>query len=112
MTDYAESDRSDHGQIRMHLDIVIGDAKPDHSETNRGHVTDLAERVRQLNAKVRDIRREQQFQREREAEFRNLSEQVNTRAVYWSALQFVVLIATCTWQLRHLRVFFQDKKLR
>ena len=71
-----------------------------------------AQRVRDLNAKVRDIRKEQQFQREREAEFRDLSEKTNTRAIYWSAIQMVVLFGTCVWQLRHLRVFFEDKKLR
>jgi p24 family protein alpha len=112
MTDYGDSTRRHHGQIRMHLDIVIGDSKPDSSGRNKEHITDLAQRVRDLNAKVRDIRKEQQFQREREAEFRDLSEKTNTRAIYWSAIQMVVLFGTCVWQLRHLRVFFEDKKLR
>lgn len=88
----------------MHLDIIIGDAKPDHSPRNKQHINDLAERVRDLNAQIRDIKREQQFQREREVEFRNLSERTNTRAVYWSAIQLFVLLGTCIWQLQHLKV--------
>lgn len=91
-------------QIRMHLDIVIGDAKPDNSHRDKSHVNDLAQRVRDLNAQLRDIRREQQYQREREAEFRNLSESTNSRALWWSSLQLVTLLGACVWQLRHLRV--------
>lgn len=102
-TDYPSS-RGQAPQVRMHLDIIIGDAKPDNSNRDRAHITDLAARVRDLNAKLRDIRKEQQFQRERESEFRNLSEQTNSRAVWWSMVQLVTLVGTCVWQLRHLRV--------
>lgn len=91
-------------QIRMHLDIVIGDAKPDNSHRDKSHVNDLAQRVRDLNAQLRDIRREQQYQREREAEFRNLSESTNSRALWWSSLQLITLLGACVWQFRHLRV--------
>lgn len=64
----------------------------------------LASRLRDLNIKIEDIRREQQYQREREADFRNLSETTNSRAVWYSIAQIVVLLSTCAWQLRHLRV--------
>ncbi|PWY98242.1 hypothetical protein BCV70DRAFT_193660 [Testicularia cyperi] len=99
-------------QVRMHLDIVIGDAKPDNTHRDRAHVNNLAQRVRDLNAKLRDIRKEQQYQREREAQFRDLSELTNSRAMWWSALQLFTLLGACVWQLRHLRGFFEDKKLR
>ncbi|KAK0554712.1 emp24p/erv25p- protein [Tilletia horrida] len=97
--------------VRMHLDIIIGDAKPDSAGADRVHVNDLAARVRELNARLRDIRREQQFQREREAEFRNLSELTNSRAMWWSVLQLLMLGLTCAWQLTHLKTFFSNKKL-
>ena len=64
----------------------------------------LASRLRDLNIKIEDIRREQQYQREREADYRDLSETTNSRAVWYSIAQIGVLILTCTWQLRHLRV--------
>lgn len=97
-------------QVRMHLDIAVGEAKVD-EEGEREHVKDLAAKVRDLNHRLADIRREQQFQREREAEFRLLSEKINSRAVWWSMFQMLVLGATCFWQLRHLRLFFESKKL-
>lgn len=97
-------------QVRMHLDIAVGEAKVD-EEGEREHVNDLAGKVKDLNNRLADIRREQQFQREREAEFRNLSEKTNSRAVWWSIAQCITLLVTCAWQLRHLRKFFESKKL-
>lgn len=94
----------------MHLDIAVGEAKVD-EEGEKEHVKDLAGKVKDLNARLADIAREQRFQREREEEFRSLSERTNARAVYWSIAQMVTLLVTCTWQLRHLRRFFESKKL-
>jgi hypothetical protein len=91
-------------QVRVHLDIIIGEAKPDNSQADRAHIKDLASRVKDLNDKLRDIRKEQQFQRERESEFRDASEKANSKAVTWSVIQAVVLVATCAWQARHLKV--------
>jgi hypothetical protein len=98
------SSSADAPQVRMHLDVVIGEARPDNSAKDRAHITDLAGRVRLLNDRLRDIRKEQQYQREREAAFRDLSEQTNSRAVWWSIVQGVVLVLTGAWQLRSLTV--------
>jgi hypothetical protein len=87
----------------MYLDIAIGKARPD-LDHDRSHVSEIANKVRELNVKLEDIRREQQYQRERESDFRDLSETTNSRAVWYSVAQIVVLIGTCTWQLRHLKV--------
>jgi len=97
--------------IRMYLDITVGKARAD-AEHDRSHISDMASKVRDLNGKLEDIRREQQYQREREADFRDLSEVTNSRAVWYSVAQIVVLIVTCTWQLRHLKNFFDDRKMR
>lgn len=87
----------------MHLDIAVGEAKVD-EQGEQDHVHSLAEKVADLNKRLNDIRAEQQYQREREAEFRDLSEATNARAVWWSIIQLVVLFGACTWQLRHLKV--------
>ncbi|KAJ7126552.1 membrane protein [Mycena crocata] len=97
--------------IRLYLDVVVGSTKPD-AEHDRSHVSELAAKVRDLNQKLEDIHREQMYQRQREADYRNLSESTNSRAVWYSLAQIIVLIATCTWQLRHLRRFFEDRKMR
>jgi p24 family protein alpha len=89
--------------IRLYLDIVIGSTKPN-ADHDRSHVSVLASRLRDLNIKIEDIRREQQYQREREADFRDLSETTNSRALLYSIAQIAVLLSTCAWQLRHLKV--------
>ncbi|KAG1881264.1 emp24/gp25L/p24 family/GOLD-domain-containing protein [Suillus subluteus] len=89
--------------IKLYLDIVT-------IESDRTHIGELSSKLRDLNQKLEEIRREQQYQREREADFRNLSENTNSKAVWYSVLQIGVLIATCTWQLRHLKRFFADKR--
>ena len=48
---------------------------------------------------------------EREAEFRDQSESTNARVVRWTIIQIIVLVATCFWQLSHLRAFFIKQKL-
>ncbi|KAF8892103.1 emp24/gp25L/p24 family/GOLD-domain-containing protein [Infundibulicybe gibba] len=100
-----------HTHIRLSLDIVVGSTRPD-VEHDRSHVSEVANKVRDLNQKLEDIRREQQYQRERESDFRNLSEATNAKAVWYSIAQIVVLVGTCAWQLRHLKRFFEDRKMR
>ncbi|KAH7890760.1 emp24/gp25L/p24 family/GOLD-domain-containing protein [Phlebopus sp. FC_14] len=94
--------------IKLYLDIIVGNTKPD-VEHDRSHISELASKVRDLNQKLEDIRREQQYQREREADFRDLSEATNAKAVWYSVTQIAILVLTCTWQLRHLKRFFQDR---
>ncbi|KAI0788843.1 emp24/gp25L/p24 family/GOLD-domain-containing protein [Abortiporus biennis] len=96
--------------IRLYLDVVVGGAKPDR-EHDRSHVSELSSKLRDLNQKLEDVRREQQYQREREANFRDLSELVNSRAVWYVIAQIAVLVVTCGWQLRHLKKFFEDRKM-
>jgi p24 family protein alpha len=97
--------------IRLYLDIIVGSTKPD-IENDRSHVGQVASKIRDLNNKLEEIRREQQYQREREADFRDLSEATNTRAVWYIVAQIVVLLVTCAWQLRHLKVSSYYKRFR
>lgn len=92
-----------HTHIRLYLDIVVGSTRPN-VEQDRSHVSELSSKLRNLNQKLEDIRREQQYQREREADYRDLSEATNARAVWYSIAQIVILLGTCAWQLRHLKV--------
>ncbi|PCH44306.1 hypothetical protein WOLCODRAFT_144914 [Wolfiporia cocos MD-104 SS10] len=95
--------------VRLYLDIVVGATKAD-QDHDRTHVSELSAKLRDLNQKLEDVRREQQYQREREANYRDLSEATNSRAVWYSIVQIVVLVLTCAWQLRHLKRFFEDRK--
>jgi len=128
------SQHSPNGGIKLHLDLVIGETNEIES-TDKSKLADIATRVKDLNARLNDIRREQVFQRvsllptscsrhgfvsiadlvfllqEREAEFRDQSESTNSRVVRWMLIQVIILGVTCTWQLSHLRSFFIKQKL-
>ncbi|PBP21731.1 ERP1 protein precursor [Diplocarpon rosae] len=98
------------GGVRLTLDLAIGETSQIES-ADKGKIQDIVKKVKDLNSRLQDIRREQVFQREREAEFRDQSETTNARVVRWSLLQLVVLSITCAWQLSHLRAFFIKQKL-
>lgn len=52
----------DMGGIKLTLDMVIGETSKIES-TDKGKVEDLVSKVRDLNGRLQDIRREQVFQR-------------------------------------------------
>lgn len=81
-------------------------------DSKKKHVIDtLHGKVNILNSKIAEIRREQQLMRDREAQFRDLSESVNSRAMWWTVVQIIVLGTTCIWQIRHLSTFFVKQKV-
>ncbi|KAL0157891.1 hypothetical protein M9458_045967, partial [Cirrhinus mrigala] len=47
----------------------------------------------------------------REERFRMTSESTNQRVLWWSIAQTIILIITGIWQMRHLKSFFEAKKL-
>ncbi|KAI5360300.1 Putative transmembrane emp24 domain-containing protein [Septoria linicola] len=98
------------GGVKFELDMAIGETSQIES-TDKDKLNEVASKVKDLNARLQDVRREQIFQREREAEFRDQSENVNSRVVRWTFIQIVVLALTCAWQLSYLRAFFIKQKL-
>ncbi|EAW10205.1 emp24/gp25L/p24 family protein [Aspergillus clavatus NRRL 1] len=98
------------GAVRVNLDLAIGETSKIENE-DKDKMKDIVQKVKDLNSRLQDIRREQVFQREREAEFRDQSEATNSRVVRWTLIQLAVLSATCAWQLSHLRSFFIKQKL-
>ncbi|KAF9914447.1 emp24p/erv25p- protein [Lobosporangium transversale] len=97
-------------KIRVTFDMDISDILDD-TDTPENQLSDLAQRVRELNNKVGDIRREQSFHREHEMDFRNVSEAANGHTVSWTIVQLIILAITAAWQMRHLRGFFEARKM-
>jgi hypothetical protein len=67
--------------------------------------------VRRLNDKVKDVLKEQAYQREREGAFRRTTESTHARVQWWSLAQVAVLLAAGVWQVMHLKAFFKTKKV-
>jgi len=89
-----------------------GEAATDYTElAQHEHLSAIEVEIRKLNDKIRGIRSEQAYQREREEAFRNTSESTNARVMWWSILQTIVLLVSGVWQIQRLKAFFKLKKL-
>lgn len=53
-----------HGQVKLTVDLAIGETSAIES-TDKGKMSEIAQKVRDLNGRLQDIRREQVFQRVR-----------------------------------------------
>lgn len=96
----------------MHLEILVGEHANDYAEiAARDKLSELQLRMRQLLDQLDQITKEQAYQRYREERFRNTSESTNQRVLWWALLQALVLSSTAFWQMRHLKGFFEAKKL-
>ena len=68
-------------------------------------------RMRKLLEHVEQINREQDYQRQREERFRYTSESTNARVLWWSLGQVIIVLVIAFLQMRHLKSFFEAKKL-
>ncbi|KAI1301616.1 Transmembrane emp24 domain-containing protein eca [Halotydeus destructor] len=99
-------------QLRVHLDIQVGEHAVDYAQVaQKEKMSELQLRVRQLLDQVEQITKEQNYQRYREERFRLTSESTNSRVLWWSLAQTVILITMGFWQMKHLKSFFEAKKL-
>ncbi|KAK6108907.1 Glycoprotein 25L2 precursor, putative [Brugia malayi] len=99
-------------QLRVYLDIQTGEHTQDYEQVAaKDKLNELQLRVRQLLDQVEQISKEQNYQRYREERFRQTSENTNSRVLWWSIAQTIVLLLTGAWQMRHLKGFFEAKKL-
>lgn len=100
------------GKLRIHLELLVGEHANDYAQiAAKDKLTELQLRMRQLLDQVDQITKEQAYQRYREERFRQTSESTNQRVLWWALLQTLVLLATGFWQMRHLKGFFEAKKL-
>ncbi|KAF9940059.1 emp24p/erv25p- protein [Mortierella antarctica] len=98
-------------KIRLTLDMAVRDLLDDATEASEDSLSELALRVRELNHKVADMRREQLYLRDHEKDFRDKSESINSQTVMWTLVQLAIIGGVSTTQLRSLRKFFEAKKL-
>nr|QBH73343.1 glycoprotein 25l [Essigella californica] len=99
-------------QLRVHLDIQVGDQAIDYAQVaQKEKLSDLQLRIRQLVEQVEQITKEQSYQRFREERFRQTSESTHQRVFYWSLSQLFILLLMGFWQMKHLKSFFEAKKL-
>ncbi|KAI6646409.1 Transmembrane emp24 domain-containing protein eca-like [Oopsacas minuta] len=99
-------------KLRIHLDLQSGEHAVNYDEVaTKEKLTDMQLRMRKLLEHVEQINREQDYQRLREERFRYTSESTNARVLWWSLGQVIIVLVIGFLQMRHLKSFFEAKKL-
>jgi hypothetical protein len=98
--------------FRLLMTFEVGENARDYSLiAKQEHLSAIEVEIRKLNDKIVSVRAEQSYQREREEEFRDMSEDTNSRVMWWNVIQTLVLVCSGVWQISKLKVFFKAKKL-
>mmetsp|Transcript_25253 Transcript_25253/g.60772 ORF Transcript_25253/g.60772 Transcript_25253/m.60772 type:complete len:224 (-) Transcript_25253:283-954(-) len=97
--------------FKVELRFDVGEHATNYDDMAKSeHLSAIELEVRKLIDLVRDIRAQQQYLREREAGFREVSEATNSSVMWWSMLQTVVLVGAGAWQVFQLKTIFNAKK--
>ena len=99
------------GPIKLEFDISLLGKGAMEFPNKQARLTEIGQQIQKLQGKLMDLRQEQENLKVLEIEFRNLSERVNSKVVWWSLLQVILFVGTAFLQLRHLKTFFRAKKL-
>eukprot|EP00850_Spirogloea_muscicola_P024607 SM001139S24273 [mRNA] locus=s1139:75:745:+ [translate_table: standard] len=67
--------------------------------------------LRKLETAVEQVRMEMEYFRLREEIMRNTNENTNARVAWFSLIALFICLGLAAWQLWHLKVFFEHKKI-
>ncbi|NWX96346.1 TMD11 protein, partial [Nothoprocta ornata] len=99
-------------KLRIHLDIRVGEHFLDEVVAQaKDKVNEVSVKLGHLLEQIHHISREQNYEREREENFRKTSEETNSNILWWAILQTLILISVGIWQIKSLKDFFIAKKL-
>ncbi|TWW55317.1 transmembrane emp24 domain-containing protein 11 [Takifugu flavidus] len=99
-------------KLRFHLDIQMGEHPVDHnSDKTKGSLENLENSLTHLRGQMINILRQQEYQREKEESFRQISEDTNSKVLWWALMQTFILLSVGFWQMKRLKEFFIAKKL-
>ncbi|XP_047703304.1 transmembrane emp24 domain-containing protein 11-like [Prionailurus viverrinus] len=99
-------------KLRIHLEIRVGQHDLDAAAAQaKDKVNEVSFKLERLIEQIEQIVKEQNYQRDREENFRTTSEDTNGNVLRWAFAQTLIFIATGIFQMKHLKDFFIAKKL-
>ncbi|XP_029918205.1 transmembrane emp24 domain-containing protein 11 [Myripristis murdjan] len=99
-------------RMKLHLDVQMGEHSIDPGvEKTKGDLQTMENRLRHLIDQMMYITRHQEYQREKEETFRQISEDTNSSVLWWAVVQTSILLLVGFWQMKRLKDFFVAKKL-
>ncbi|OQR96601.1 hypothetical protein ACHHYP_14627 [Achlya hypogyna] len=99
-------------KMRFLLKLKFGTSNEEYANlAKREQMNELELEVMKLRDRVRAIQKQQDYAQEKDEKFRSTSESNNSRAMWVSVIQIVILVITGVWQVHHLQTYFHKKKL-
>eukprot|EP00070_Physeter_catodon_P041362 XP_028348256.1 transmembrane emp24 domain-containing protein 11 isoform X1 [Physeter catodon] len=99
-------------KLRIHLDIRVGEHDLDAAIAQaKDKVNEVTFKLEHLIEQMEQIVKEQNYQRDREEEFRMTSEHTNSNVLWWAFAQTLIFISVGIFQIKYLKEFFIAKKL-
>ncbi|KAM9376911.1 transmembrane emp24 domain-containing protein 11 [Pholidichthys leucotaenia] len=99
-------------KLKLHLDVQMGEFSTDHqADKTKDSMEILENSLRHLTEQMVYITRQQEYQREKEELFRQISESTNGKVLWWAVVQTAILLSVGFWQIKRLKDFFIEKKL-
>ncbi|KAM9237205.1 LOW QUALITY PROTEIN: transmembrane emp24 domain-containing protein 11-like [Dugong dugon] len=99
-------------KLRIHLDIRVGEHDLDAAIAQaKDKVNEVSFKLEHLIEQIEQVVKEQNYQRDREENFRMLSEDTNSNVLWWAFVQTLILISVGIFQMKYLKDFFIAKKL-
>uniref|UniRef100_A0A4W4GIZ8 GOLD domain-containing protein n=1 Tax=Electrophorus electricus TaxID=8005 RepID=A0A4W4GIZ8_ELEEL len=98
--------------FKVHLDVQMGEHVIDPSAVKvKDTVKTMEYTMKHLINQIQYISKQQDFQREREETFRQMSEETNGNVLWWAIMQTSILLTVGFYQIRSLKNFLIEKKL-
>ncbi|XP_055102628.1 transmembrane emp24 domain-containing protein 11 [Symphalangus syndactylus] len=99
-------------RLRIHLDIRVGEHDLDAAIAQaKDKVNELTFKLEHLIEQIEQIVKEQNYQRDREENFRTTSEDTNSNVLWWAFAQILIFISVGIFQMKYLKDFFIAKKI-
>ncbi|XP_026212983.1 transmembrane emp24 domain-containing protein 11 [Anabas testudineus] len=99
-------------KLKLHLDVQMGEHSIDHStDKTKDSMKILEDSLSHLIDQMTYITKQQEYQREKEEVFRRISEDANSKVLWWAVVQTSILLTVGLWQMKRLKDFFIAKKL-
>ncbi|XP_077388961.1 transmembrane emp24 domain-containing protein 11 [Festucalex cinctus] len=99
-------------RLKLHLDVQIGEhVLNPKADGTKDDLKTLEYSLQHLIDQMVFITRQQDYQREKEEIFRQISEDTHSTVLWWAMLQIFLLLSVGLWQMKRLKDFFIAKKL-
>ncbi|KAG9406465.1 Transmembrane emp24 domain-containing protein 9 [Aphanomyces cochlioides] len=99
-------------KMKFKLKLRFGASNEEYANlAKKEQMNELELEVMKLRDRVKAIQKQQDYAQEKGDKFRSSSENNNSRAMWVSVIQIVVLLVAGIWQVHHLQTYFQKKKL-